>query len=59
MSLYAHNRSLHVKAGDWVETGTNLASVGDSGGRDMAALYFEIRYQGSPVNPAGWLKGMN
>ena len=59
MSLYAHNRSLHVKAGDWVETGTNLASVGDSGGRDMAALYFEIRYQGSPVNPVGWLKGMN
>ena len=59
MSLYAHNRSLYVKAGDWVEAGANLATVGDSGGRDMAALYFEIRYQGSPVNPAGWLKGMN
>lgn len=57
MSLYAHNRSLYVKAGDWVEAGANLATVGDSGGRDMAALYFEIRYQGSPVNPAGWLKG--
>ena len=59
MSLYAHNRSLYVIAGDWVEAGANLATVGDSGGRDMAALYFEIRYQGSPVNPAGWLKGMN
>jgi septal ring factor EnvC (AmiA/AmiB activator) len=59
MSLYAHNRSLYVKAGDWVEAGANLATVGDSGGRDMAALYFEIRYQGSPVNPASWLKTMN
>lgn len=56
MSLYAHNRSLHVKAGDWVDAGANIATVGDSGGHDMAALYFEIRYQGSPVNPAGWLR---
>lgn len=56
MSLYAHNRSLHVKTGDWVETGKQIASVGDSGGREIPALYFEIRYQGLPVNPENWLK---
>jgi septal ring factor EnvC (AmiA/AmiB activator) len=29
--------------------------VGESGGRDQPALYFEIRRQGEPVDPKPWL----
>jgi len=56
MSLYAHNQSLYVKTGDWVESGQIISSVGDSGGRQQSALYFEIRHQGVPINPLTWLK---
>jgi len=56
MSLYAHNQSLYVKTGDWVESGQAISSVGDSGGRQQSALYFEIRHQGIPINPLNWLK---
>lgn len=58
MSLYAHNRSLYVKTGDWVKPGQVIASVGDSGGEPRPALYFEIRYQGRPVNPFQWCRGV-
>jgi septal ring factor EnvC (AmiA/AmiB activator) len=56
MSLYAHNQSLYVKTGDWVEPNQAIASVGDSGGRRESALYFEIRQQGVPIDPVAWLK---
>jgi septal ring factor EnvC (AmiA/AmiB activator) len=56
MSLYAHNQSLYVKTGDWVEPNQVIASVGDSGGRRQSALYFEIRHQGIPIDPVTWLK---
>ena len=54
MSLYGHNQALLKKAGDWVEAGETLATVGDSGGHENSGLYFEIRYQGKPVNPKLW-----
>ncbi|OQW94449.1 MAG: hypothetical protein BWK79_05875 [Beggiatoa sp. IS2] len=56
MSLYAHNQSLYAKTGDWVKAGDIIASVGNSGGHDKPALYFEIRRQGVPVNPLLWLQ---
>jgi len=56
MSLYAHNQSLYTKTGKWVNAGETIASVGKSGGRETAALYFEIRRQGIPVDPAQWLR---
>jgi septal ring factor EnvC (AmiA/AmiB activator) len=55
MSLYAHNQSLLVKTGDWVAANDVIATVGNSGGRKIAALYFEMRYQGMPINPQQWL----
>ena len=55
MSLYAHNDGLSRDAGDAVKRGDVVASVGTSGGQDSPALYFELRRNGSPVNPAGWL----
>ena len=55
MSLYAHNDGLLKDAGDAVKRGDSVASVGTSGGQDSPALYFELRRNGAPVNPAGWL----
>lgn len=57
MSLYAHNQSLLREVGEWVQAGAEIGSVGASGGLDRPALYFEIRHQGKPVDPARWCRG--
>jgi len=54
MSLYGHNDTLYIAAGDWVAPGDVVASVGDSGGRSEPALYFEIRQGTRPQNPHRW-----
>jgi len=56
MSLYAFNQSLYKEVGDWVDPGDILATVGNSGGRDKAGLYFEIRNKDKPINPKKWCK---
>lgn len=54
MSLYGGNQSLYKEVGDWVNAGEVIASVGNSGGRQRHALYFEIRHNGKPTNPLKW-----
>jgi septal ring factor EnvC (AmiA/AmiB activator) len=54
MSLYGHSESLFKDVGDWVDAGERIGTVGDSGGRDMSGLYFEIRHLGTPVDPMRW-----
>jgi septal ring factor EnvC (AmiA/AmiB activator) len=54
MSLYGHNQSLQREPGEWISAGDSLATVGDSGGKDGPGLYFEIRRDGKPQNPARW-----
>ena len=54
LSLYGHNQSLFKSAGDWVEAGDVVASIGNSGGQSKPGLYFEIRKKGKPLNPARW-----
>jgi septal ring factor EnvC (AmiA/AmiB activator) len=56
MSLYAHNDSLLRDSGDRVKRGDNVARVGTSGGQGTPALYFELRRNGQPVDPASWLQ---
>ncbi len=56
MSLYAHNQSLLHEVGEWVTAGMPVSTVGNSGGQEQPALYFEVRYQGKPTNPAQWCK---
>lgn len=56
MSLYAHNESLLRDAGDRVRRGDAVAKVGSSGGHGRPALYFELRRNGQPVDPATWLQ---
>lgn len=57
MSLYGHNESLLFETGDWVKAGDAIATVGNSGGRSAASLYFEIRRHGKPTNPSRWCRG--
>lgn len=54
MSLYGYAQTLSREVGDWVQAGEIIAAVGDSGGQAETALYFEIRHNGAPSNPAGW-----
>ena len=54
MSLYGHNDTLYVSAGDWVAPGDVMAIAGDSGGRAEPALYFEIRKGKLSENPHRW-----
>ena len=56
MSLYGHNQSLLKEAGEWVAPGEVIARVGSSGGATEPALYFEIRSDGTPVNPVNWIR---
>lgn len=55
MSLYAQNDALLAEAGAWVKPGDVLATAGTSGGQAQPALYFELRRNGKPIDPAGWL----
>lgn len=54
ISLYGHNEALYKEAGNWVQEGEVIAAVGNSGGEQQAVLYFEIRYEGKPVDPKKW-----
>ena len=55
MSLYAHGHKLYKELGAWVEAGETIATVGNTGGRQRSALYFELRHNGKPTDPSGWL----
>lgn len=55
-SLYAHNAKLHKRAGSNVAKNELLASVGDIDSTHGPILYFEIRYQGKPVDPGPWVR---
>lgn len=56
MSLYAHNDSLLKGPGDRVRRGDAVSTVGTSGGQGQAALYFELRRDGKPIDPGAWLQ---
>ncbi|HEX6550237.1 MAG TPA: peptidoglycan DD-metalloendopeptidase family protein [Gammaproteobacteria bacterium] len=57
MSIYAHNQSLYAQVGDWVHPGEVIATLGDSGGQDRPALYFEIRHKNTSLDPRKWCRG--
>jgi septal ring factor EnvC (AmiA/AmiB activator) len=56
MSLYGHNEEIFRKVGETVAAGDVIGSVGDSGGHNEPALYFEVRRGRTPVNPEIWLQ---
>ncbi|WP_231566444.1 murein hydrolase activator EnvC family protein [Litchfieldella xinjiangensis] len=55
MTLHAHLQHFSVGPGEAVERGDTLGAVGVSGGRERAALYFEVRRDGDPIDPQRWM----
>lgn len=55
MSLYGNNETLMSQVGEPVRSGDTVATVGSTGGNTASGLYFELRYQGKPFDPLGWL----
>jgi septal ring factor EnvC (AmiA/AmiB activator) len=55
MSLYANNETLYKRVGDSLRGGDIIATVGNSGGNEDSGLYFELRHDGKPMDPAKWV----
>jgi septal ring factor EnvC (AmiA/AmiB activator) len=63
MSFYGHNQALLKEVGEWVGPGDAIALAGTGSGTDIVQgsddaagrLYFALRREGSPLNPAPWL----
>jgi septal ring factor EnvC (AmiA/AmiB activator) len=55
-TLYAHAAEIKVKEGDEVKQGQTIGTVGDTGSLQGPRLYFEVRHQGKPQDPAQWLE---
>ena len=55
MTLYGQNQSLIAEVGDWIAPGDIVALAGNTGGNNAPGLYFQIRHDGQPVDPAGWV----
>jgi murein hydrolase activator len=55
-SIYGYNQALLKREGDFVKGGELIASAGNTGGAGESALYFQLTHQGSPIDPAGWIR---
>lgn len=50
-SLYGHLYCRYVKEGDQIAVGTVVGMIGDTGFTEEPSLYFELRKDGTPINP--------
>lgn len=55
VTVYAHCSALNVNVGDSVNAGDVVAFVGSTGLSTGAHLHFEVRVNGSTVNPLGYV----
>ena len=54
-TLYGHNQSLYVSEGQSVSKGEVIAGAGSTGNSTGPHCHFEVRINGSPVDPMGYL----
>jgi len=53
-TLYAHQSSTKVKAGQSVQAGQTIGAVGTTGWSTGPHLHFEVRIDGTAYDPLGW-----
>lgn len=54
LTAYAHNKTNHALQGSNILRGQQIAEMGNTG-TDSVKLHFEVRRQGKPVDPLGYL----
>jgi len=54
-TLYGHCKDLYVSVGDTVTAGQKIAACGSTGTSTGAHLHFEVRVDGTRVDPAGYI----
>jgi len=54
-TCYAHQSQIAVSVGQDVARGQFIGRVGTTGASTGSHLHFEVRLDGEPVNPLGWL----
>ncbi|GGK15570.1 hypothetical protein GCM10010124_05380 [Pilimelia terevasa] len=56
-TCYGHQSQILVSAGRWVRAGQLIGRVGTTGASTGNHLHFEVRLDGQPVDPLGYLPG--
>ncbi|MFZ0613353.1 MAG: peptidoglycan DD-metalloendopeptidase family protein, partial [Desulfobacterales bacterium] len=54
-TVYAHLEELFTRKGNYVKTGEDIATVGETASMAGPVLHFEVRHHGKPLDPMEWI----